>query len=159
MCFDEKQTGARAGIIWDGLGAYGERILGSSSEYVQSNVSKYFSDPQYYFQVNGEYVRNKLKVIHFPFLHRPRSFEPLVHKGTTWMVSAETVTKGSCGVTCTTFSCRLCAYALGVFLVKTMKRILFAEIRSYDSSKQNYALLFMALAQFPFFMWLGILGA
>ncbi|KAF9600168.1 hypothetical protein IFM89_004992 [Coptis chinensis] len=33
---------------------------------------------------------------------------------------------------------------MGVFLVKTVKRIIFAEIRSYDSSKQNYALLFMA---------------
>ncbi|KAF9598713.1 hypothetical protein IFM89_029963, partial [Coptis chinensis] len=82
------------GIIRDGLGAYGERILGSSSEYVQSNVSKYFSDPQYYFQVNGQYVRNKLKVILFPFLHRPKSFEPSVHKGTTLMVSAGTATKG-----------------------------------------------------------------
>ncbi|KAF9590197.1 hypothetical protein IFM89_031852 [Coptis chinensis] len=61
---------AGEGIIRDGLGAYGERILGSSSEFVQSNVSKYFSDPQYYFQVNGQYVRNKLKVILFPFLHR-----------------------------------------------------------------------------------------
>ncbi|KAF9588233.1 hypothetical protein IFM89_008633 [Coptis chinensis] len=53
--------GAGAGIIRDGLGAYGERILGSSSEYVQSNVREYFSDPQYYFQVNEQYVRNKLK--------------------------------------------------------------------------------------------------
>ncbi|KAF9596878.1 hypothetical protein IFM89_013926 [Coptis chinensis] len=35
------QTGAGAGIIRDGLGAYGERILGSSFEYVQSNVSLY----------------------------------------------------------------------------------------------------------------------
>ncbi|KAF9600956.1 hypothetical protein IFM89_014662 [Coptis chinensis] len=54
-------NGAGAGIIRDGLGAYGERILGSSSKYVQSNVREYFSDPQYYFQVNGQYVRNKLK--------------------------------------------------------------------------------------------------
>ncbi|CAF2079415.1 hypothetical protein Bca4012_090929 [Brassica carinata] len=33
---------------------YGERILGSSSEYVQSNITRYFSDPQYYFQVNDQ---------------------------------------------------------------------------------------------------------
>lgn len=31
--------GAGSGLIRGGLGAYGERILGSSSEYVQSNVS------------------------------------------------------------------------------------------------------------------------
>lgn len=30
--------GAGSGLIRGGLGAYGERILGSSSEYVQSNV-------------------------------------------------------------------------------------------------------------------------
>ncbi|XXG55800.1 hypothetical protein AAC387_Pa03g3390 [Persea americana] len=62
--------GAGSGLIRGGLGAYGERILGSGSEYVESNISKYFSDPQYYFQVNDQYVRNKLKVILFPFLHR-----------------------------------------------------------------------------------------
>ncbi|XP_068662908.1 uncharacterized protein [Aristolochia californica] len=61
---------AGSGLIRGGLGAYGERILGSSSQYVQSNISRYFSDPQYYFQVNDQYVRNKLKVILFPFLHR-----------------------------------------------------------------------------------------
>ena len=31
--------GADSGLIRGGLGAYGEKILGSSSEYVQSNVS------------------------------------------------------------------------------------------------------------------------
>ncbi|XP_068639790.1 uncharacterized protein [Aristolochia californica] len=61
---------AGSGLIRGGLGAYGERILGSSSQYVQSNISRYFSDPQYYFQVNDQHVRNKLKVILFPFLHR-----------------------------------------------------------------------------------------
>nr|GMD58889.1 protein YIF1B-like [Ipomoea batatas] len=64
--------GAGSGLIRGGLGAYGEKILGSSSEYVQSNISRYFSDPQYYFQVNDQYVRNKLKVVLFPFLHRVR---------------------------------------------------------------------------------------
>ena len=44
---------------------------------------------------------------------------------------------------------------MGVFLVKTMKRVLFAEVRSYDSSKHHYLLLFIALAQFPVFIWLG----
>lgn len=37
-------------------------------------MDKYFSptDLQYYFQVNHQYVRNKLKLILFPFLHRVR---------------------------------------------------------------------------------------
>ncbi|KAK9280770.1 hypothetical protein L1049_003658 [Liquidambar formosana] len=62
--------GTGSGLIQGGLGAYGEKIFGSSSEYVQSNISKYFSDPQYYFQVNSHYVRNKLKIVLLPFLHR-----------------------------------------------------------------------------------------
>ncbi|PQQ11160.1 protein YIF1B-like isoform X2 [Prunus yedoensis var. nudiflora] len=68
--FGDALYGASSGLIRGGLGAYGEKILGSSSEYVQSNISRYFSDPQYYFQVNDQYVRNKLKVVLFPFLHR-----------------------------------------------------------------------------------------
>lgn len=44
---------------------------------------------------------------------------------------------------------------MGVFLVKTMKRVLFAEVRSYDSSRHHYLLLFIALVQFPLFTWLG----
>ena len=43
----------------------------------------------------------------------------------------------------------------GVFLVKTMKRVLFAESRSYDSSRHHYLLIFVALAQFPLLIWLG----
>ncbi|KAF9621878.1 hypothetical protein IFM89_028466 [Coptis chinensis] len=240
-----KNAFSGAGIIRDGLGAYGERILGSSTEYVQSNVSNYFSDPQYYFQVNGQYVRNKLKVILFPFLHRghwtritepvggrlsykPPAFDinapdlyiPLMSFGTYVVLAGFTLgligkfspealslqfTKGLLGWFLQVLLLKVSLYSLGsgeaplldivayagyaftgmcvavmgrimwsysyyflmpfvclcmgVFLVKTMKRILFAEIRSYDSSKQNYALLFMALAQFPFFMWLGVLGA
>ena len=37
--FGNPFTGPASGFIRGGLGAYGERILGSSSEYVQSNVS------------------------------------------------------------------------------------------------------------------------
>jgi hypothetical protein len=35
-------------------------------------VSRYFAthDVQYYFQVNDQYVKNKLKVVLFPFLHK-----------------------------------------------------------------------------------------
>lgn len=37
--FDNAFYGAGSGLIRGGLGAYGEKIFGSSSEYVQSNVS------------------------------------------------------------------------------------------------------------------------
>ncbi|KAL7168205.1 hypothetical protein ACSBR2_038609 [Camellia fascicularis] len=68
--FGNAFVGAGSGLIRGLLGADGEKILGSNSEYVQSNITRYFSDPQYYFQVNDHYVRNKLKVILLPFLHR-----------------------------------------------------------------------------------------
>ena len=45
--------------------------------------------------------------------------------------------------------------SMGYFLVKTLKRVLFAELRSYESSRHHYLLLFIALAQFPLFTWLG----
>ena len=41
--------------------------------FVYLQISRYFSDPQYYFQVNDHYVKNKLKVVLFPFLHRVSS--------------------------------------------------------------------------------------
>lgn len=44
---------------------------------------------------------------------------------------------------------------MGIFLVKTMKRVLFAEVRSYDSSRHHYLLLLIALAQFPLLIWLS----
>lgn len=44
---------------------------------------------------------------------------------------------------------------MGIFLVKTMKRVLFSEVRSFDSSRHHYLLLFIAIAQFPLFIWLG----
>ncbi len=39
-------------------------------------VSRYFAthDVQYYFQVNDQYVKNKLKVVLFPFLHKVQFF-------------------------------------------------------------------------------------
>ncbi|KAL6191455.1 hypothetical protein ACLB2K_037845 [Fragaria x ananassa] len=216
------------------------KILGSSSDYVQSNISRYFSDPQYYFQVNDQYVRNKLKVVLFPFLHRghwtritepvggrlsykppiydinaPDLYIPFMAFGTYVVLAGFSLgrhgkfspealnwlfIKGLLGwlvqviILKVTFLLGsgeaplldLVAYAgytftglclavlgrimwnysyyflmlwtcvcMGVFLVKTMKRVLFAEVRSYDSSKHHYLLLFIALAQFPVFTWLG----
>ncbi|CAM8987943.1 unnamed protein product [Rhodiola kirilowii] len=239
--FGNAFAGASSGLIRGGLGAYGEKILGSSSEYVQSNISRYFSDPQYYFQVNDQYVRNKLKVVFFPFLHRghwtritepvggrlsyrppiydinaPDLYIPFMAFGTYivlaglslgirgkfspealnlmfvkglfgWFLqvvllkmtllslgSAEAPLLDIVAYAGYTFT-GLCLAVLGrivwnyayyflmpwaciftgIFLVKTMKRVLFAEVRHYDSSRHNYLLLFIALAQFPLFIWLG----
>ncbi|KAI3896158.1 hypothetical protein MKX03_000278 [Papaver bracteatum] len=243
--FDSATYGAGSKFIRAGLGAYGEKIFGSSSEYVQSNISRYFSDPQYYFQVNDQYVRNKLKVVLFPYLHRghwtritepvggrlsykppvydinaPDLYIPLMAFGTYVVLagfllglsgkfSPEALslqfTKGMVGWFLQVLLLKASLYSLGsgeaplldivayagyaftgmcvavlgrlvwsysyyfvmpwtclcmgVFLVKTMKRVLFAEVRSYDSSKHHYLLLFMALVQFPLFIWLGSVGA
>jgi len=47
---------------------------------------------------------------------------------------------------------------MAVFLVKTMKRILFAEARHYSADmRHNYLLLTMAVAQLPISWWLGVL--
>lgn len=50
---------------------------------------------------------------------------------------------------------------MGVFLVRTMKRVLFTEMRSSErhSTRQHYFLLFLAISQFPLFFWLGNIGA
>ncbi|KAI4378774.1 hypothetical protein MLD38_016207 [Melastoma candidum] len=188
--------GAGSGLIRSGLGAYGEKIFGSSSEYV-SNISRYFSDPQYYFQVNDQYVRNKLKVVLFPFLHRghwtritepvggrlsykppiydinaPDLYIPLMAFGTYVVLAGVLLglqgkfspealnwlfVKGMFGwfMQVSLLKVTLLSLGSGIFLVKTMKRVLFAEVRTYDSSRHHYLLLFIALAQFPLFMWLG----
>jgi len=49
---------------------------------------------------------------------------------------------------------------MGVFLVKTMKRIFFSQTRHsnrYDTRKQNYMLLTIAVAQLPLAYWMGYL--
>ncbi|ONK65286.1 uncharacterized protein A4U43_C07F35570 [Asparagus officinalis] len=238
--------GAGSGIIRGGLGAYGEKFLGSSSEFMQSNISRYFSNPQYYFQVNDQYVRNKLKVVLFPFLHRghwtritepvggrlsykppvydinaPDLYIPLMAFGTYvilagfsygllgkfspealsmqftrglvgWFVQVSLlkgmlyslgggeapfldivayggyafagVSLGLLAKLCWSFSYYFVmswmSICMGMFLVKTMKRVLFTEVRSYEKhpTRQNYMLLFMGIAQFPLFFYLGNLG-
>ncbi|KAI9112028.1 hypothetical protein K1719_016924 [Acacia pycnantha] len=232
---------AGSGLIRGGLHAYGEKIFGSSSEYVQSNISRYFSDPQYYFQVNDQYVRNKLKVVLFPFLHRghwtriaepvggrlsykppifdinaPDLYIPFMAFGTyvvlaglslgfrgqfspealnwlfikglvgwflqTALLKVTLLSLGSgeaplldiiayagytfTGICLAVLGRLVWSYShyvvtpwtsicMGMFLLQTMKRVLFAELRSYDSSKHRYLLIFIILAQFPFIMWLG----
>ncbi|CAO2842699.1 unnamed protein product [Amaranthus hypochondriacus] len=239
--FGDAFTGVGSGLISGGLSAYGERIFGSSSQYVQSNISRYFADPQYYFQVNSDYVRNKLKIVLLPILHRghwtrvtepmagkisyrppifdinapdlyipmmaflsyvvlagfflgldgkfnPETVNWVLMKGLTgWFfqvlllkVSVMSLSNGDTplldivaysGYAFTGISLALLGKLLwrhsyyvlllssclctGVFLVKTMRRVLYAEVRSYDSGKHNIVLIGIALAQFPFFVWLG----
>ncbi|KAH7653899.1 Yif1 family protein [Dioscorea alata] len=239
--------GTGSGIIRGGLGAYGERFLGSSSEFMQSNISQHLSDSQYYFQVNGQYVRNKLKVILLPFLHRGHwtritepvggrlSYKPPVHDinapdlyipfmafgtyvvlagfmlGVLGRFTPEALslqfTKGLAGwffqilllkgllyslgsgeaplldvvaytgyaftgMSVAVFARIFWNYSyyfllpwicvcMGIFLVKTMKRVLLGGTRSYEkhTNRHHYLLLFMAAAQFPWFFWLGNVGA
>lgn len=240
--FGNAFNAAGPGLIRTGLGAYGERFLGSSSEFMQSNISRYFSNLQYYFQVNDQYVRNKLKVVLFPFLNRgpwtrisepvagrlsykppiydinaPDLYIPLMSFGTyivlaglalglvgkfspealrwqfmkaltVWglqlgLLKGVLLTSGSGetplldmvsygGYAFTGVSVGLAGKILwrhsyyflmpwmclcmGVFLVKTMKRVLFTEMRTYDkhSSRHHYLLLLIAVAQASLY-WLG----
>lgn len=46
--FGNAFSGGSSGFIRSGLGAYGEKILGSSSEYVQSNVSCFIKWSYFY---------------------------------------------------------------------------------------------------------------
>ncbi|CAN1345205.1 Protein YIF1B [Linum perenne] len=235
---------AGSGLIRGGLGAYGEKILGSGSDYVQSNqIYNYFSDPQYYFQVNEHYVRNKLKILLLPFLHRGHwtritepvggrlSYKPPVNDinapdlyipcmafatylvlagislGLSGKFSPEALNwqfvKGMVGWVTQVMLLKVSLLSLGggeapvldvvayagytftgmciammgrivlhyasyyliiiwtclcmaVFLVKTMKRTLFAEVRCFDgSSRHHYLLLGVALTQFPLIFWLS----
>lgn len=228
-------SAAGSGLIRGGLGAYGEKIFGSGSEYVQSNISKCFSYPQYYFQVNDHYVRNKLKIVLLPFLNRGHwtritepvggrlSYKPpindinapdlyipcmafatyLVLSGISLGLSGKFTpealnwqfVKGMIGWFSEVMLLKvsilslgggeaplldMVAYAgytftgmcvavlgritlgytyyliilwtclcMGIFFIKTMKRTLLSEVRSYDSSKHQYLLLCTALTQFP----------
>lgn len=49
------------------------------------------------------------------------------------------------------------ALASAVFMVKTLKRIIFSEARHHglDGNRHNYALLVLAALQFPLHVWLG----
>uniref|UniRef100_A0ACD5YPS5 Uncharacterized protein n=1 Tax=Avena sativa TaxID=4498 RepID=A0ACD5YPS5_AVESA len=241
--FESAMYGAGPGLIRTGLGAYGEKFLGSSSEFMQSNITQYLSDPQYYFQVNSQYVRNKLKVILFPFFHRghwtritepvggrlsykppiqdinaPDLYIPLMAFGTYIVIAGYALgvlgrftpealtlqfTRGLLGWFLQVVLIKGLLYSLGsgeaplldivayagygfagtslamlarifwsylyyfimpwfclctgVFLVKTMKRVLLGGPRSYERhpSRNHYFLLFLAVVQFPMLFWLG----
>ncbi|KAJ8428609.1 hypothetical protein Cgig2_026154 [Carnegiea gigantea] len=224
--------GASSGLIRGGLSAYGERILGSSSEYVQSNLfTRRYAicswDPTNksaeLYNGHGHWTRitepmaGKLSYkppiydINAPDLYIPLMaflsyvvlaglvlglngrFNPenvswLFMKGLAgWFMqvmllklSLISLSSGEAplldvvayagyaftGISLAVLGKLLWKHSyyillpwtclcMGVFLVKTMKRVLYAEVRSYDSSKHHVLLLLIALAQFPFFIWLG----
>ncbi|KAJ1435434.1 Yif1 family [Sesbania bispinosa] len=201
-------AGASSGLIRGGLSAYGEKILGSSSEYVQSNghwtritepVGGRLSYKPPIYDINapdlyiplmafGTYV--VLAGISFGLRGKfsPEALNWLFIKGLvgwfmqTALLKVTLLSLGSgeaplldiiayAGYTfpgmCLAVLGRIIGgysyyilmpwtcLCMGIFLVKTMKRVLFAEVRTYDSSKHHYLLLFIALAQFPLFTWLG----
>ncbi|XP_071912122.1 uncharacterized protein [Coffea arabica] len=229
------------------FGAYGEKIFGSSSSFLQSNfVSRHLSNPQYYFEVNDDYVNNKIKMILFPFLHKghwiratemvgggeilykppycdinaPDLYIPMMAFGTCMVLAGFFLgingkfSPEALGVHFTTallcwilqvlllgaalhslggggdiplldlvayggyiftaasvviisriiWDHLFCAitlwesFCMGVFLVKTMKRILISEVKRVDykhSSKRDYLLLSIAISQIPLLFWIA----
>ncbi|CAI0394592.1 unnamed protein product, partial [Linum tenue] len=211
-------------------------------------IGRYLSNPRYYFQVNDEYVKNKLKLILFPFLYKgnwfraceknvangefcyeppiydvnaPDLYIPFMAFGTYLVLSGFTlgingkfspeamgsqfwnsifcwlseillleatihalgdgdlplldvvayggyafVTVSIAMATRIVWGSSFFAVALwecfctGVLLVKIMKRVLIAEMRSCDkhSSRRHYILLLVAIAQFPLLFWLSSVG-
>ncbi|CAI9098810.1 OLC1v1035519C1 [Oldenlandia corymbosa var. corymbosa] len=243
---------AGSNVVRHELSAYGEKFLESSSAFLQSRSCIF--NTQYYFQVNDEYVKNKVKMILFPFLHKghwirarevvgrdftykpaiydinaPDLYIPLMAFGTYVVLSGFFLgTQGkfspealgvqlSTAILCwllqilllgatlhtlgggagigvggevplldlvayggytfiaasliMTARILLCDHLLwaailweslcmGVFLVKTMKRILVSELRSgvdysISNNKRNYLLLMIAISQIPLLLWLG----
>ncbi|XP_027182719.1 protein YIF1B-like isoform X3 [Coffea eugenioides] len=206
--FGSSFYGAGSDLIRGGLGAYGEKILGSSSEYVQSNGhwtritepvgGRLSYKPPIYdinapdlyipFMAFGTYVILAGLSLGLNGKFRPEALNWLFAKGLVgWFLqvallkmSLFSLSGGEAplldivayaGYTFTGLSLAVVGkliwsysyYALipwislcmGIFLVKTMKRVLFAEVRSYDSSRHHYLLLFIAMAQFPLLIWLG----
>ncbi|XP_048497099.1 uncharacterized protein LOC104888827 isoform X3 [Beta vulgaris subsp. vulgaris] len=206
--FGDAFSAAGSGFIRGGLGAYGERILGSSSEYVQSNghwtrISEpvggrlSYRPPMYDinapdlyipFMAFGTYVILAALLLGLRGKFSPESLNLLFVKGLLgWflqvsLLKVSLLSLGSgeaplldivayggyafTGLSLAVLGRIFWSYSYyflmpwtclstGIFMVKTMKRVLFAEVRSYDSSRHHYLLLFIALAQFPLFIWLG----
>ncbi|XP_030527837.1 protein YIF1B isoform X4 [Rhodamnia argentea] len=206
--FEGAFYGAGSGLIRGDLGTYGEKFLGSSSEYVQSNCHwtritepvggrlSYrppiydINAPDLYipFMAFGTYVILAGLLLGLQGRFSPDAVQWLFVKGLLgWslQVMLLKVTLLSLGGVepplldivayagytfaglCLAIMGKiilsymyfvmmpLACLCMGIFLVKTMKRVLSAEVRSYDSSRLHYLLLFIAFAQFPLFSWLG----
>ncbi|XP_051148546.1 uncharacterized protein LOC127263517 isoform X2 [Andrographis paniculata] len=246
-CYTYNQTADQISTVLNYV-AESDDLIGAS-QFVQTRIERYISNPRYYFQVNEEYVKNKLKVVLFPFLHKghwmrtvegdggklkltfkppmddvnaPDLYIPVMafatyvllagfllgfhHKFSPEMLSVQFNTGLLCwllqvllveatlhvlggggdvplldiiaysGYTFVGASVVLAtrlftsslyhavalfeSFCMGVFLVKTMKRILISEVQSFEknSTKRNYVLLFMASAQIPLLFLLGTVG-
>ncbi|CAH2034636.1 unnamed protein product, partial [Thlaspi arvense] len=196
--FGNPFTGAGSGFIRGGLGAYGGRILGSSSEISEPVGGRLSYKPPIYdinapdlyipFMAFGTYVVLAGLSLGLNGKFTPEALNWLFVKGLVgWFLQVmllkitllslgsgeapllDIVAYGGyafAGLCLAGFAKIMWGYSYyalmpwtclctGVFLVKTMKRVLFAEVRSYDSSKHHYLLLFLALVQFPLLIWLG----
>ncbi|XP_010326329.1 uncharacterized protein [Solanum lycopersicum] len=206
--FGNAFSGASSGFIRGGLGAYGEKILGSSSHYVQSNGhwtritepvgGRLSYKPPIYdinapdlyipFMAFGTYVVLAGLSLGLQGRFSPEALSWLFIKGLVgWFLQVSLLkmtllSLGSgeaplldivsyagyafAGLSIALLGTIISNYSyyflmpwtclcMGIFLVKTMKRVLFAEVRTYDSSSHHYLLLFIALAQFPLLFWLG----
>jgi len=54
---------------------FGRSAMMAGSEYVEKNINRYVNYPalKYYFKVNNSYVANKIRLLLFPWRHRPWS--------------------------------------------------------------------------------------
>ncbi|KAK4337684.1 hypothetical protein RND71_042171 [Anisodus tanguticus] len=205
--------GAGSDLIKNELGAYGEKILGSGSAYVQNNGHWMraadlkggefsFKPPIYdinapdlyipvmafgtYLVLAGYFLGITTKFspealgVHFTtglliWLLQVLLLEATLHSlGSGEVPLLDIVAYGGyifVGASIILLSRIIWDYAfylvtifecfcMGVFLIKTMKRILISEVRSFEkhSTKRNYLLLFMALSQIPLLFWLGNVG-
>ncbi|KAL7134507.1 hypothetical protein ABFS83_11G030800 [Erythranthe nasuta] len=69
--YEEFQSHEIANVLY----ATGSDLLTAYGGHRNIDISRYIcvnNNPRYYFQVNDEYVKNKLKLILFPFLHKGR---------------------------------------------------------------------------------------
>ncbi|XP_051148548.1 uncharacterized protein LOC127263517 isoform X4 [Andrographis paniculata] len=232
-CYTYNQTADQISTVLNYV-AESDDLIGAS-QFVQTRIERYISNPRYYFQVNEEYVKNKLKVVLFPFLHKghwmrtvegdggklkltfkppmddvnaPDLYIPVMAFATfspemlsvqfntgllCWLLqvllveatlhvlggggdvplldiiaySGYTFVGASVVLATRLFTSSLYhavalfeSFCMGVFLVKTMKRILISEVQSFEknSTKRNYVLLFMASAQIPLLFLLGTVG-
>ncbi|MQL86577.1 hypothetical protein Taro_019105 [Colocasia esculenta] len=206
--------GAGPGLIKTGLGAYGEKFLGSSSEFMQSNghwtrisepvAGRLSYKPPIYdinapdlyipFMSFGTYVVLAGFTLGLLGKFSPEALSLQFTRGLVGWFLQFVLLKGLLysmgsgeapvldivsygGYAFTGMSLAILGriawgysyyflmpwmcLCMGIFLVKTMKRVLFTEMRTYEkhSSRHHYLLLFMAVAQFPLFFWLGSIGA
>ncbi|XP_031130282.1 protein YIF1B-B-like isoform X2 [Ipomoea triloba] len=206
--FGNKLYGASSGLIRSGLGAYGDRIFGSSSEYVQSNghwtritepIGGRLSYKPPMYDINapdlyiplmafgtyvvlagfslgvlGKFTAEALNwlfvkallawfvqvlLLKMSLLSSASGEAPLLdlvaYAGYTFAGMCLAVLGRVIWPHSYYFLLPWTCLCMGIFLVKTAKRVI---ITGHDSRKHHYRLLFIALAQFPVFVWVGNSG-